>query len=452
MTTLPQRLPSRTLSAAVCSTMRFVHTFRPVADNALDSALGCICGFAGDCSCCTPRKASAHRDSTSKRALSSTPPVATHTQLNELARARYRALRPAPAPALPQSTISHNPSSPVLHKFSHHHPENMFNPYPRPGYGHDFSHEYAAPQPQSSGVASDFNRSLQSNPHQWGTMAGSPYLGLPLSNCGCGEACQCPGCAHHRGFHVLPLPSAFLSCSNPSTCISCLDCTILSLPPPTDGVMSYEQDALNELIRQIEQANPSLDGNRWTGFQLSNDALDARDVNPRGINASNDDQNTAASSHFADPSDWSDPQTLQSTYSPLGSLPPIAFENLDTQSTNSLTSLDIYDPLFDITRSSTKPDPSAGGILDLDQDTSAPSTGSGRTGIPLSRYSTITQHHFQSTPNLAIRSDMQNSCCSSGSTPSNTPSPHPQSDSGVDYDDLDRTRPYDSSLTDMRIF
>ncbi|KAG6889181.1 hypothetical protein C0995_003092 [Termitomyces sp. Mi166 len=79
------------------------------------------------------------------------------------------------------------------------------------------------------------------------------------STCGCGDNCRCPGCVEHNP-DASPASSAFSSCMNPSSCTTCLDCTILSLPAslPADTALSiYDlQTSLDDWIRDVSSLPP----------------------------------------------------------------------------------------------------------------------------------------------------------------------------------------------------
>lgn len=80
------------------------------------------------------------------------------------------------------------------------------------------------------------------------------------SLCGCGDDCNCPGCLHHSR-STIPPSSAYSSCSNPGVCGTCLDCTIMSLPPsaipPADTALSIydsQPDAIDEWLKQMSSS------------------------------------------------------------------------------------------------------------------------------------------------------------------------------------------------------
>lgn len=81
------------------------------------------------------------------------------------------------------------------------------------------------------------------------------------SLCGCGDDCNCPGCLYHSRSTAIPPSSAYSSCSNPGVCGTCLDCTILSLPPsaipPPNTALSIhnsQPDAIDEWLRQMSSS------------------------------------------------------------------------------------------------------------------------------------------------------------------------------------------------------
>jgi hypothetical protein len=88
-----------------------------------------------------------------------------------------------------------------------------------------------------------------------------PSIPFP-SACNCGDACTCPGCAQHNGATAASSSSAFSSCTNPGVCLSCIDCTILSLPAslPEDTALSiydtHAAESLDDWIRQVSSLPP----------------------------------------------------------------------------------------------------------------------------------------------------------------------------------------------------
>lgn len=116
--------------------------------------------------------------------------------------------------------------------------------------------------------------------HSWNSNPQGIELGsLPFpSLCGCGDDCNCPGCLHHNRAMNIPSSSAYASCTNPGTCGTCLDCTIMSLPPSAlDDTALSIPNAQNKLVadwlRQLSSSSssglqnlPSVNGD----FQLWN--------------------------------------------------------------------------------------------------------------------------------------------------------------------------------------
>ncbi len=105
------------------------------------------------------------------------------------------------------------------------------------------------------------------NPDSWNPNPESIGLGdLPFpSLCGCGDDCNCPGCLHHNRATSFPMSSAFASCTNPGVCSTCLDCTIMSLPPSAldDTALSIpnaENEPVAEWLRQVSAAEFSSGG------------------------------------------------------------------------------------------------------------------------------------------------------------------------------------------------
>jgi hypothetical protein len=105
------------------------------------------------------------------------------------------------------------------------------------------------------------------NPDSWNPNSESIGLGdLPFpSLCGCGDDCNCPGCLHHNRATSIPMSSAFASCTNPGVCATCLDCTIMSLPPSAldDTALSIpnaQNEPVAEWLRQVSAAEFSSVG------------------------------------------------------------------------------------------------------------------------------------------------------------------------------------------------
>ncbi|KAF9483322.1 hypothetical protein BDN70DRAFT_990498 [Pholiota conissans] len=87
-------------------------------------------------------------------------------------------------------------------------------------------------------------------------------LGLP-SMCGCGDDCSCPGCIHHSRAAPMPSSSAYSSCNNPGHCGTCLDCTIMTLPPnailpPNTALSIYDSsEAIDDWLRTMSASIPT---------------------------------------------------------------------------------------------------------------------------------------------------------------------------------------------------
>lgn len=62
-----------------------------------------------------------------------------------------------------------------------------------------------------------------------------------LPACGCVDACSCPGCISTNGDLDVASSSTSSSCSSPAACVTCLDCTILSvICQPPDALSADE--------------------------------------------------------------------------------------------------------------------------------------------------------------------------------------------------------------------
>lgn len=132
------------------------------------------------------------------------------------------------------------------HPNRHHHESSFFSPY---GRAYDINHPHHFPH-----ITAVDHLALTGPPSE--PLATSPpattNVTLP-SACNCGDGCSCPGCFHHNNTPFTPSPSAHSTCQNPSLCHTCLDCTILSLPPDAALSMPEPQQAevIDEWIRQM---------------------------------------------------------------------------------------------------------------------------------------------------------------------------------------------------------
>lgn len=246
------------------------------------SPSGCRCNKAGPCDCAVPRKAVPRRrlsnhDATrgdkhrSETSLSSTkepfPPLSSHV----IARiAELRPVLPRPARTLSEGPI-HDPSlgTPHGHNFRHHSHDNMFfSPYNR-AYEQthipDFAHERKPTMAAGDGrmlaslasIQQDAMTGISSAVESWQSIGGGPP-----SSCACGDSCSCPGCSQHNGAAISP-GGAYASCTNPTSCTFCLDCTILSFSantaqPSLDTNSDPQSRELEEWLRQISgSASPT---------------------------------------------------------------------------------------------------------------------------------------------------------------------------------------------------
>ncbi|KAG2749682.1 hypothetical protein P692DRAFT_20833109 [Suillus brevipes Sb2] len=242
------------------------------------SPTGCRCSSGGPCNCCVPRKPATrrrfsgaeppkrdkpHTDS-SKHHESLSPPLSSHVL------ARIAELRPVlPRPAhrqLPLDGSLHNPSSSVPHGHSIRHHNYDFSPYGR-AYGYTHSdHLHDQKGSSLTGDPRTFGgRSVQSPqqalknqlvPDAWSSAEAFPSV------CACGDSCMCPGCTLHNNPSITG-GAAYASCSNPSTCAFCLDCTILSIPagnPPPNFDSSSDQSQSQEFDEWLRQVALSSGG------------------------------------------------------------------------------------------------------------------------------------------------------------------------------------------------
>ncbi|KAI6165218.1 hypothetical protein EDD17DRAFT_1450826, partial [Pisolithus thermaeus] len=241
------------------------------------SPSGCRCNKAGPCDCAVPRKTVPRRrlsnhDATKgdkyrmETSLPSTkepfPPLSSHV----IARiAELRPVLPRPARTLPEGPI-HDPSLGIPHGHSsrHHAHDNMFfSPYNRAyeqTHTPDFAHER-----KPAMAAGDGHMLISSPSPQNGAAGMTPSVdswqsisGGPPSSCTCGDSCSCPGCSQHNGT-AIPPGVAYASCTNPTACTFCLDCTILSFStniaqPTFDTASDPQSRELEEWLRQLSAA------------------------------------------------------------------------------------------------------------------------------------------------------------------------------------------------------
>lgn len=86
-----------------------------------------------------------------------------------------------------------------------------------------------------------------------------PSAGAFPSVCACGDSCMCPGCTLHNNPSITD-GATFASCTNPSSCAFCLDCTILSMPegiPPPNIDLSSEPTQSQEFDEWLRQVSMS---------------------------------------------------------------------------------------------------------------------------------------------------------------------------------------------------
>jgi hypothetical protein len=114
--------------------------------------------------------------------------------------------------------------------------------------------------------------------------AWQPTQGIFPSACACGDSCRCPGCSQHSRAPI-PQGSAYSSCTNPTSCSFCLDCTILSLPPSTsppsiDPASDSQNREFEEWLRQVSAApatgpvNPMGMQIAFSPYELSMNQMD----------------------------------------------------------------------------------------------------------------------------------------------------------------------------------
>ncbi|PPQ83395.1 hypothetical protein CVT25_003842 [Psilocybe cyanescens] len=238
------------------------------------------CKSGDPCNCVTPRIKSRARDglieqrdfaaSGPSRDHSGRSPTQNPSRTSAQILARIAELRPVlPRPtqdSYPFGGPVHDPSVGLPHAHSSRHHDNK--PYKHAAYG--MTHQHVV-QPSSypslglSNPAYPYNAQTYSEQMQmmeatpaWAPRDENLGFGDPFpSLCGCGDGCSCPGCLHHNRSTSIPSSSAYSSCRNPETCATCLDCTIMSLPPsailPADTALSiYDSGvAIDDWLRQM---------------------------------------------------------------------------------------------------------------------------------------------------------------------------------------------------------
>ncbi|KAI0926560.1 hypothetical protein AcW1_002483 [Taiwanofungus camphoratus] len=252
----------------------------------------CTCKDSGSCTCCTPRaprikrqgKDREHRRS--ERDKKSPDNMDVEGQIVRpaglVANAHvgdYRPVLPRPPPEQqpsPNGSI-HDPSSVDVRVPSPRHQSHgqmFYSPYSRAyEYTHGSEHSPKAAnagpfQPSLTDMNTSVNYaeqtgSIPNSISSWlPTLGASVSAGSTMSSvlCGCGPSCACPGCIEHRGHNA----DTSASCINPSTCASCLDCAMLSLPTslPPDSQSRYgfsQNQSIDDWIREVSSMAASPD-------------------------------------------------------------------------------------------------------------------------------------------------------------------------------------------------
>lgn len=231
----------------------------------------CTCKTTGICNCATPRAPKNRSKKTNKVSArdgeesSAIEPMAQPAALVVSANSgRNRPVLPRPSPSShsrssPPRTV-HNPVG-TPHLRSQH-----YSPY---GRAYEFAHggpELASPPLQSAGEQFMVGRDVEMPPvdpngDEFSTFMNSwlasvqPSMSasdVPPISCDCGPNCSCPGCVIHRG------PSAvtqgFETCVNPSTCTSCMDCTMLNA---LDNNPAFDDWLRRLSAPEVPSGNPS---------------------------------------------------------------------------------------------------------------------------------------------------------------------------------------------------
>ncbi|KAG8215971.1 hypothetical protein J3R82DRAFT_7954 [Butyriboletus roseoflavus] len=256
------------------------------------SPSGCRCNKGEQCECFALRKLPGrrrpsvhnqdvvkaerhhhHHAESSHGAKDPPPPLSSHVI------ARIAELRPVlPRPPRNDGPL-HSPSSNIPHTHSsrHHTHENMyFSPYGRAyEHVHTPDHYETKPVPQAGDTrASPVRHQPPAQQNmipgtQSGFDAWQAASGVFPSACTCGDSCRCPGCSHHSSAPIAP-GGAYATCTNPTSCSFCLDCTILSLPPSSaplssESTSDIQTREFEEWLRQIS-ASPTASAANAVGM------------------------------------------------------------------------------------------------------------------------------------------------------------------------------------------
>lgn len=239
------------------------------------------------CTCCTPRNATSrnkrqgkdHVSSHSAEDITSQPERDFRTQITRPAglvvvanSGEFRPVLPRPQPQPSPPSVHGNPEAPHV---SSGRQAVMYSPYGR-AYEQTRGVEVTSPEPLLPSVfttpspipePAPQSPVPQSDPDAtawWASMASFPPSQIAATTCGCGSGCGCPNClVHHPDPNNVNAPS---NCSNPGTCNTCLDCTILSLPssiPPDTPLSRYEASqypSIDDWIQQVSSLTSQTNG------------------------------------------------------------------------------------------------------------------------------------------------------------------------------------------------
>lgn len=203
-----------------------------------------MCRIDGICLCWTPRKAA----SRSKRQKASGNPLANPRNLADLLNgspdlssealasiAGLRSVLPRPFNDDSQNDMTdqvESSSRTPRKDHNHHHHNLFFSPYNR-AYDHThamldepFPGPSTQPVPteiltERNDIAEPVGETLLDN-----LTVKDPFLS---SSCGCEDACKCQGCFQNNGNSDTLSPPTLMACSVPTSCVTCLDCTILAV-------------------------------------------------------------------------------------------------------------------------------------------------------------------------------------------------------------------------------
>ncbi|KAH9931976.1 uncharacterized protein B0H18DRAFT_988990 [Fomitopsis serialis] len=243
------------------------------------------CDHSGKCDCATTRglrhKGKApvrpRRGSTAQVTSphgSREPPIAGPAGI--VASAHGPGHRPVlPRPPPPEREASLHPSAIATshvsrsRRQSHGQPYSPYEmAYEQARGGDEYDSRRANTVLPDSGSATSL-QDFQSWTNSLATSSTSAFFSANDSLCGCGPTCACPGCIEHRGPDVL----LGAPCTDPNTCIACLEYGMLGMPVPSPpDVPAYEAaqaQNVDEWLRQMADTEPPMQPQSSIPAQLS---------------------------------------------------------------------------------------------------------------------------------------------------------------------------------------